>query len=76
MKRIMVCTFLCCISLLSQAADDTTVVEESELYDQKMCVERTANDCVSTICLTSEERDCTDQCQVDAQAKCNEKFAE
>jgi hypothetical protein len=62
--------FLLLFSLAAQAADDSTVILDSENYDQKMCIDRTSGDCVNTICLTSEERDCTDKCKADAEEKC------
>ena len=61
---------LASFSLWAQAADIPEVVVKDENFDQEMCVERTANDCINTICITSSARDCQDTCQSDAEDKC------
>ncbi|MCP0914275.1 MULTISPECIES: hypothetical protein [Legionella] len=71
MKRILLLSFFTCFSLTVNAADDPPNIADAENLDAKMCVDNTANDCVNTVCLNSEERDCIEQCQADAQAKCN-----
>jgi len=58
------------LPLLSFAADIPQVVIGAEKYDKAMCIERAANDCINTICLTSSARDCTDKCRASAEDKC------
>jgi hypothetical protein len=69
MKKALWAFFLL-LPMYCQADDDSTVILDSENYDQQMCVQRTADDCVNTICPNSEARDCTDKCQADAEEKC------
>lgn len=52
------------------AADIPTVEAGAQEFDEQMCVEQYANDCINTICLTSERRDCQAQCRKEAVDKC------
>ncbi|WP_133126894.1 hypothetical protein [Legionella nagasakiensis] len=76
MKRILWLPFFFSFSGVLQAADIPTIDIGAEQYNQDMCVERYANECINTICLTSEERDCQDQCRTDAVDKCEEQMEE
>tara|TARA_Y100000588_G_C14149818_1_gene880062 strand:- start:726 stop:956 length:231 start_codon:yes stop_codon:yes gene_type:complete len=56
------------------AADIPTVDEGADKYDAKMCVERYQNNCITSVCLTSEERDCQDTCLKQAKDKCRQQM--
>jgi hypothetical protein len=58
------------IPIHCQAADDPTVTLDNANYNEQMCIQNTANDCVNTVCLNSEDLDCTDKCEADAEEKC------
>lgn len=73
MKQIIF-TLVLCFPLLMSAADIPKVEQGAEVYDEKMCVERYANECISTVCLTSEARDCQQKCYEGARDKCREKL--
>ena len=70
MLKNMVLLFLLSFSSIAFAADVPQVVLDNEKYDKKMCIERTANDCINNICLTSSKLDCTQKCRQEAQDKC------
>jgi hypothetical protein len=76
MRKLSVVMCLFCLPLLLQAADLPDVVNTSGAFDQQMCVNQVINDCVNTICENSPDIHCTDQCQVSAQAKCQEMSEE
>ena len=69
MKSILLATLLI-FPAMGQADDDPRQTLDSQKFDQSMCVQEVAGDCVNTMCLTSEERDCTDKCEADAEVKC------
>ncbi|AHE67705.1 hypothetical protein [Legionella oakridgensis] len=73
MKRILFLSYLFFLTGMLHAADIPDVVIGDDQYNQDMCVERSANDCINTMCLTSEDRDCQDKCQTDAEDKCKEQ---
>lgn len=73
MKRLMTCVMAFTFSMGAMAAILPTVEAGSEEYDKTMCVERYANNCISTVCLTSEARDCQEQCRKEAEDKCREE---
>ncbi len=50
--------------------------EDITKYDWKMCVNQHADFCVSTICITSENRDCSENCHRLAKEECKEKLIE
>ncbi|QDP72865.1 hypothetical protein FOG18_09980 [Legionella israelensis] len=56
------------------AANLPTTILGAEQYDETMCVEQYQDNCISSVCLTSEERDCPDKCRKMAKDKCREKF--
>lgn len=56
------------------SADIPIYDEGAENYDIKMCIERYQNDCISSVCLTSEERDCQSTCLEQAKDKCREQM--
>lgn len=56
----------------AQAADLPTVVQGSENYDKTMCVESFYDNCNSMVCTVSEDIDCQEKCQQEAEDKCAE----
>ena len=74
MKLLILCFSLALFPVLSiadNAADDNpTAVIGEEAYDQKMCLQRFTNECINTVCQTSGERDCNEQCKAGAADKC------
>lgn len=62
--------FLLLFPIYSHAADDPPVIIDDSNYKQQMCVQNTAQDCINTMCLNSEDINCPDKCQTDAQEKC------
>lgn len=73
MNQLLACMLASSLAFGANAADIPEVDAGDAGYDAEMCVENTANDCINTICLTSEERDCQDQCQKDAEDFCDEQ---
>jgi hypothetical protein len=59
-------------SLAANAADLPTVVEGSENYDNSMCVESFFDNCNSMVCTVSDDIDCQEKCQKEAEDKCAE----
>lgn len=55
------------------AADIPTLEEESDAYDASMCVQNYADNCISTVCITSEDINCEEHCQTEAKARCEEQ---
>ena len=53
-----------------QGPDTPTAEVGAERYDQKMCIQRYTNECISSICITSEALDCNSQCKTSAENKC------
>lgn len=43
---------------------------DDEIDDQVMCVGHVSDACINVICLTSENRDCQEECQEMALEKC------
>ena len=76
MMRFVLWIVFAMFSIAAQAADDPEIVVQDENFNQELCVERTANDCINTVCLTSSDRDCQDTCQSDAEDKCEEMSQE
>lgn len=72
MTRIFFLSIMMSISFLLNAQESTVVLDPSQAQNMeaKMCVDRHANDCINTVCLTSGERDCIDKCRLSAQEKC------
>ena len=62
------------ISGVLYAADIPVYEQGAENYDIKMCIERYQNDCITSVCLTSEERDCQSKCLEQAKDKCREQM--
>ena len=44
--------------------------------DSNLCLGQTAEHCINTLCLTSEERDCQEECRKMAADKCQEELDE
>ncbi|KTD21695.1 hypothetical protein [Legionella londiniensis] len=70
----LIAASLLCFPMINHAAEIPTVEEGAEVYDEKMCVDRYANECINTVCLTSEARDCQDKCYQEAKDKCLEQM--
>lgn len=58
------------LPVFAQAADIPTNVEGTEQLSQEECVANNTNDCIQSVCTTSSELDCNDQCQKSATEKC------
>lgn len=75
--RLIIFFIGCFLFILKASADDVpTIVEGAETYNEAMCIENYTNDCISTICLTSSDRDCQDKCAETARDKCAEQQLE
>lgn len=75
MKQIIRGLFFLCLassSTLVFADDDPSVDQGASNMSQEMCVEENTNDCIDSVCMTSSATDCQDQCQADAQDKCQQ----
>jgi len=72
MKRTVLFSIFACLPLFLNAADIPEVVIDDNKDNQLMCVTRAANDCISTVCPNSSDINCSDNCQADAQNKCQE----
>lgn len=59
-------------SVLANAADIPAVVEGQEKYSKEECIASATNDCIQSLCETSSELDCEDQCRTSANDKCKE----
>lgn len=74
MKKIVSLGYIslltCSLSLF--AADIPTVVEGAENFNKEACISSNTNDCIQSVCLTSSELDCNDQCKKAAIDKCEE----
>ncbi|WP_133129539.1 hypothetical protein [Legionella yabuuchiae] len=70
MKQLLCALFFFLFSFCAIAADIPEVEQGAEDYDETMCVQRYTDNCINMVCLTSEERDCQEQCQKDAEDKC------
>ena len=76
MKRMVSLVLVSCFPLLLSAADLPNVVNGNNAHNQQMCIDRAANDCISTACENSPDIHCTDSCQKSAQDKCKEMSEE
>lgn len=56
-------------------ADDlpTSVQQGAEIFDKDMCIQQYSQNCISTICITSSDRNCQEKCRSDAKDKCEEQ---
>lgn len=48
----------------------------AEQYDKLQCLDNTAQDCINTQCLTSDQIDCQDNCRKMSRAKCQQQLNE
>ena len=55
---------------LAVAADIPAYVEGSENLDKETCIETNTDNCIQSICMTSEDPSCTDNCKQSASDKC------
>lgn len=74
-KAISICFVLLFPTALMAEGESTIVMDpaQEQQFDAKMCIDRYANNCINTVCLTSEERDCIEKCRLYAKDKCQEK---
>jgi hypothetical protein len=72
MKAFIVCLSSVVLATSVYAVDDPTVEEGDQHFNAQMCINQVTNDCVTTSCLNSEERDCIDKCKAGAEDKCAE----
>lgn len=70
MRRISGVISLLCIPVITQAANVGADQVQVQQYSREICIQKTTDDCINTICLTSSSRDCQDQCRQDAEVKC------
>ncbi|MFC3907990.1 hypothetical protein ACFORL_02695 [Legionella dresdenensis] len=68
----MLAAVMICFSTLANAVDNPTVVIGSEQYSQSECLNKTIDDCINNICMNSEDTNCQENCNQDAQDKCQE----
>jgi len=72
LKGIRFVTVLLLAFIAAVAIADDQVKEEAEKYDKTMCVARQSNQCINEVCETSDAIDCSEKCQQEAAAKCEE----
>ena len=65
---------MCMIPLIIFADELPTVLLGEQYYDVSSCTSWKASHCKSYICITSEERDCQEQCFKDAEERCKKEF--
>lgn len=68
-KMLMVCCVLS-FPFATQAADIPTDQLQAQQYNRDACIKKQTDDCVNTLCPTSSDRNCPDNCAKSAQAKC------
>ncbi len=73
MKIIYTTLALILLPCFVMAADIPSLDIGADEYDEAMCVQRYKNMCASTICLTSEARDCVQKCKEGAKDKCKQE---
>lgn len=76
MKRPALLILLACFPIMAVAADIPEIVEKDEQTTQELCIARVANDCLNTVCPNSPDINCSDNCQDDAENKCQEMAEE
>lgn len=75
MKIILFFSFVSLFSGFSamvNAADIPAVIEGQEGVSKEECVASATNDCIQSVCETSTDTNCSDQCQASAVDKCKE----
>ena len=75
MKIILFFSFISLFSgfpAMVSAAVVPSIVEGQGDYSKEDCVATATNNCIQTICETSSELDCEDQCRISAVQKCKE----
>lgn len=70
MKSYLILSLLFILPFVSRAADIPPEQLKALQYDRDACIQKQRDDCVNTICPVSLERNCADQCQRTAEAKC------
>lgn len=77
MKTFILIILMLPVFLLSSPvfADDlpTSVQQGSQTFDKDMCIQQYAQNCISTICITSSDINCQQKCRSDAKDKCEEQ---
>lgn len=68
-QLILICLFFPALAI---AADIPEIVDQNEADSQELCVARASADCLNTICPTSPDINCSDNCKDDAVDKCQE----
>lgn len=61
-------------SSAAYAVELPTTILGAEQYDETMCVQQYADNCITSVCSASGARDCPEQCRELARDKCKEKF--
>lgn len=64
------------LSFVLFANEGLTVTSGSQPFDQEKCVNDKSQNCISTICLTSTQRDCQATCKKEAKKKCEQQTRE
>lgn len=64
------------VSLSVFAADIPSDTIGAQKYDSTQCLHNTAQDCINSQCLNSDQIDCQDNCRKMAQAKCQQQSNE
>ncbi|TAL66146.1 MAG: hypothetical protein EPN84_00695 [Legionella sp.] len=70
-RKLGGCLFLL-LSFSLYADEAPTIIKEDE-FDLQKCLTTRSEECISTVCIKSEHRDCQDNCRHLAEAECKEK---
>lgn len=58
------------------AVNDPETVIGAEKYDKVMCIEQYTDNCINSVCMTSDDIDCQEKCKQMAEDKCKEQTNE
>lgn len=75
MKNLVFFSFISIFSafpVMVNAVDIPSVIEGADGYNQEECVAASTNDCIQSICETSSDLNCEDQCRGSAVDRCKE----
>lgn len=67
----LACIGVFCFTSSSLFAVDVMPIDpNSQDFDKGKCIKDATESCISEICITSEERNCQDNCKKSAEQKC------
>jgi hypothetical protein len=75
-RRVLVTAVFVFFSLNAFAADIPQIDIQSQELNKEECINNTTQNCINNQCLTSEARDCQEQCAALSKAQCEEQADE